>query len=189
MHDDLLALDPGINRAGIALYRNGSLIAATAITSKLRGDILARVLHISEQAALWVLINQSRPVTLVAEWPPVYKPAQEKKGGPRAVVPLAGVCGALAGILKATAALRPIGRDLECVSYEPSKWLEGQVPKDETVAGCKSSPRAVKIVSRLNHAERVTWDTIKYHDEIDAVGIGLHHLGRLGRRRVFPGAT
>lgn len=180
---DLLALDPSINSAGVAVFRDGDLIATETIKVKFKGDILARCLHISEAMAVWALGVPCRPAVLVVEWPKIYKVGKSKVD-PKDIVPLAGVAGCLAGLLRQNGALRPLHDDLECVSYLPKEWA-GHPPKVETVKGCKSSPRALRIVSRLNHAERVVWDAIKYHDAIDAVGIGLKHLGRLERRRAI----
>lgn len=185
---DLLALDPSTTRCGLALFREGMLIASGCVTGGyVRSDILARVVHISEACAAWALGQACRPCELIVEWPKIYT-RNKSKGDPNDCVPLAGVAGCLAGMLMQTPALTPLDCEMSCTSYLPSEWI-GQVPKVETVKGCKDSARAKKIIARLNHAERMVWDTVKYHDAIDAIGIGLHHLGRLDRKRIFPGAT
>lgn len=182
---DVLALDPSITRVGLALYRDEELITSTTVKGTLgtKADVLARVLQISLDTARWLMEVECRPDVLVAEWPQIYT-RDKSKGDPNDSVPLAGVCGCLAGIIRLHPCLRTLRGELECVSYLPGEWA-GRVPKDETVKGCKSSPRALKIVSRLTPAERVVWDAIKYHDAIDAVGIGLKYLGRFERQRVF----
>jgi hypothetical protein len=170
---------------GLALFRNGELIASSTVKGTLgtKADVLARVLQISYDAFAWVYSKYSCPTVLVAEWPQIYT-RDKSKGDPNDSVPLAGVCGCLAGMLRFHPARQTASDDLECVSYLPGEWA-GRTPKDETVKGCKDSPRAIKIVSRLTQSERVVWDAIKYHDAIDAVGIGLKYLGRFERRRVF----
>ncbi len=182
---DLLALDPSIARCGLALFHDGDLIASGCVAG-LHGlkDTLARVVYISEACTNWVLQQSARPDEFIVEWPQVYT-RDKSKGDPKGLLPLAGVAGCVAGILIRTPALTPLNYDLECVSYLPGEW-SGRVPKVETVKGCKTSPRAVKVKSRLNAAELLVWEKVKYHDAIDAIGIGLHHLGRFKRKRVYP---
>ena len=176
---EILVLDPSTTRCGLALFREGTLVAAGCVKNTLgtKADILARVVHMAEACADWYNDFGADPTEIVVEWPPVYSPNQERKGGPKSVIALAGVCGALA---------MTIG--CRCTSYLPADWTQ-QVPKNKAVKGAKKSPRAVKILSRLTQSERVVWDSIKYDDAIDAIGIGLWHLGRLDRRRVFPGSS
>lgn len=173
----LLALDPSITRIGLAYFEDGELVAAKAIKieSSKGQDISDRALDAAREAAAWARAQGHCPIDLACEWPQVYT-RDKSKGDPKALVPLAGVCVGVAALLSA-----------QVSSYLPGEWA-GRAPKDETVRGCKKSPRAIKILSRLVGGERLVWDAVKYHDAIDAIGIGLHHLGRLERRRVFGGA-
>ena len=72
----------------------------------------------------------------------------------------------------------------ELHSYRPAEWT-GQIPKT-TGKNALKSPRAQRILSRLDEIERSL--VPNQHDAIDAIGIGLHHLGRLKPVRVFAGA-
>ena len=76
----------------------------------------------------------------------------------------------------------------EVIAYTPHEWI-GTLPKATTVKGAKTSERAKRIKSRLSGSELDIWAAAKYHDEIDAIGLGLKALGRLERRRVLPGAS
>ncbi len=173
--DMLLTLDPSINSCGVALFDGDRLVDAGVVTHKApKGtDMLARVLAISRGVQDWISFRWVLVYDLAAEWPDVYKP-EKSEGSPRDLVPLAGVCSAVAALLAPDTV----------TSYFPAQvW--GQVKKIKTVKDCKSSPRAKKILRRLSGDELKVWDSVKYHDTIDAIGIGLHHVGRFDRVRVF----
>ena len=111
---------------------------------------------------------------LVIEWPQVYR-AGKSKGDPADLLPLVGVGMCLAGLLHPGAIKSPT----------PAEWI-GQLPKS-TTGDPWASARGQRIGSRLSDVERGR--VVPSHDAVDAVGIGLYCLGRLERRRVFPGAT
>lgn len=179
----LLALDPSISACGVALFDHGVLVAASAVRLKTTGDILGRTLRISEAILSWCLENRARIDEIAVEWPQVYA-ATKSKGDPNGIVPLAAVCASAATYIQTCEVTRPLTCDLECYSYLPKEWA-GAVPKSTTVKGAKESPRAIKVIGRLTPAEIPVWKLVKYHDTIDAIGIGLHHLGRFERRRVY----
>lgn len=172
----LLAMDPGLISCGVALFEGTTLTAAGVVKYKAPkgADVLDRVLGVARGVRNWTLSQGGKIDALAAEWPPVYAPGKETKGGPKAVIPLAGVCGAVAALLEPESV----------TSYLPAEWA-GQVRKAETVKGAKTSPRAKKIVRRLSADEMAVWSTVKYHDTIDAIGIGLRHVGRFDRIRVI----
>jgi hypothetical protein len=178
--DAVLAVDPSIRSSGVAVFRFGRLAASTVIKLRATDDsVIVRCLDMADTIAGWSACVAER-VLLVVEWPQWYR-AAKSKGDPNDLAGLAGVSGALAGIL----AMRLGG--LEAHGYTPAQWA-GQLPKSKTVRGAKTSPRAVRILSRLSPDERACVDE-RSHDAIDAIGLGLYHLGRLEPRRVYPGAA
>lgn len=115
---------------------------------------------------------------IVVEFPQVYT-SDKSKGDPNDLLPLAAICGALGALL-----------DVPYCAYLPAQWT-AQIPKAETQKSRFDSPRATRICSRLDHRELIVYKKAQTHDEIDAIGLGLHHTGRSisKPRRVFPGAT
>lgn len=189
---ELVALDPSIRSAGIALYRAGVLTAAATIKVDADdSDIAARCLRMSVECARWIGEQRCLPHTLVVEWPQWYDTRgggrKKKETNPNDLAGLAAVNGAVAGIcaLWTMTSQRPI----EVVSFTPHAWA-GTQPKTKTVTGAKFSPRARNVMSRLTDAELAVWHAAgSSHDAIDAIGIGLKALGRYERQRLLPGAT
>jgi len=170
----LLALDPSSNRCGVAVFLDGVLVVADHVDVPKGGKYkcpMRQSVDMSRRVFFWL---QDYTVTeIVVEWPEIRK-AAKAKGSPKHMLPLAGVAAGVALSL----GLCPDA----CHALLPGEWA-GQVPKDETVKGAKKSPRAIKTKSRLSAAELIIWEGVKYHDTIDAIGIGLKHLGRFERKR------
>lgn len=104
---------------------------------------------------------------LVCERPQIYQRVTGKsKGDPNQMLGMVGVLGALKVLL-----------DTPVTSYLPAEW-KGQTPKKTMCRRILSylSTREKKLVPRSD-------------DAIDAVGVGLKYVGRLGGKHVFPGAT
>jgi hypothetical protein len=130
-------------------------------------------LELAGDAAQARKVRQARGVEqVVIEWPQIYR-ASKSKGDPNDLPGLAGVGMAIAARL-----------DVEVVSYLPRQWAGG-TRKAET-GDPLDSPRGRLVWRCLSPDERGR--VVPSHDAIDAVGLGLHHLGRL-QRRVYPGAT
>jgi hypothetical protein len=182
---ELVALDPSIGSAGVAVFRGGALVAVRRVTIPTSDACLgARCLRMAQEVAAWTADMGVRPRVFAHEWPQVYRPGKGS-GDPNDLPPMAGVSGALAGIY----ALGMAGHDvaLEVVSYTPQEWCAGT--KKLLRGDVKASSRAIRIESRLEGDELPVWRGTRYHDEIDAIGIGLKALGRFEARRVYPGAT
>lgn len=99
---------------------------------------------------------------LAIELPQVYV-ASRSKGDPNDLINLATLVGYLCASFK-TFSL-----------YRPHAW-KGQVPKIVMQA---------RIMKRLDDREKANVDLVPIstsHNTVDAVGIGLHHLGRLKDR-------
>lgn len=183
---DLLTFDPGAEHPAAALFRGGVLLSAERV--KLDPDWaglppLARAVRIAEASLRWAVGRADcvEPRVLVCEHPQVYR-ASKSKGDPNDLILLATINGALAGALAMAVAKRDVG--LVLLSPTPAEWA-GQLPK-ATTGDPWRSPRGLRIRERLTVDEAAVVQVT--HDAIDAVGIGLHVLGRLAPRHVYPGA-
>lgn len=164
----LVAIDPGTNTTGVAIFYNSALVSCLSYK---RGD------RSLEQFALQVRYGMWQPRSrLVIEFPQIYR-ASKSKGDPNGLTKLAYFIGLIVG---ADGVMLP-----ELI--KPADWA-GQIPKATTRAKAGESPRAKRIRSRLAHDEAVVVDWT-CDDTIDAVGIGLFALGRLKPTKVYPGAT
>ncbi len=161
----LLALDPGLNRSGVAVFRYGDLVRAERVdVPRTDADIGLRVAFMANAIA-----GRFRGVTdLVAEWPRTYRRGRAGGGPSKSLFPLAGIIGGVS-----------VGLQCAVMTYEPRDWA-GQVPKNKKGDG-RTSMRGTRIERRLKDAELRVWQDLPKsgnHDIVDAVGIGLHFLGR-----------
>lgn len=188
----LLALDPGTNSPGIALFENGQLRAANRIQGsnyRLLPDG-QRWLEVAKSIATWLQIMGCDDLIndLVFEKPQWYA-ATKSKGDPNQLAGVAGVAAATCGIL---ATLSCDGFRIK--SPTPAEWI-GQLSKvcpvckgkaKKKCPECRGSawetPRGRRIRSRLSPAELAL--VPDQNDAIDAVGLGLWALGRLTRHSV-----
>ncbi|QSQ10774.1 hypothetical protein [Myxococcus landrumensis] len=178
----LVALDPGLRECGVALFDldSGELLAADMPINperKARGLVawagMAKsvawfvALHLTARRAAGASVS----LTVASECPQVYT-AGKSKGDPNDLIELAGVVGRVAGALGATSER----------SYLPREWkgtLDGDVMVERIKARVDERPHEHLRV-QLPRAKD------KQHNVWDAVGIGLHAVGRLAPRKVFP---
>jgi hypothetical protein len=182
----LIALDPSVNSSGVAAFFDGKLIFAETIKVNVRGGDRADAAYfmshkICDRLERWYqgypFVSTLQDPEFVYEWPQIYR-AGKGKGDPNDLPALAAIGLGVAGLLRCGVVK----------SYTPKEWA-GQLPKaTRTKALAENSPRAVRIKSRLKTAELSLWPKGE-HDAIDAIGLGLFHLGRLSPKRVFPGAS
>jgi hypothetical protein len=163
----LVSLDPGIRVSGLAVFRDSVLIHARILknpTKEARGPtawwtMAGEAVNAFRNATAW--FPGVAPVVFVTEVPQVYR-FGNRKVDPDDLIQLAGVGGAVGASLKPAAAH----------GYYPRQW-KGSVDKDVMVR---------RILGRLSRAERAAiapcTASLK-HNVVDAIGIGLHHLGRL----------
>ena len=173
-----IALDPGLRNPGIAVFIDGALYRAGRVKIPAATHKIEDIAERSREVAMLIYNDleegaEQDAEQVVLEWPQIYK-ATRSKGDPNDLPPLVGVAMYFAGRLAA-----PVK------SYLPRTW-SGGLPK-ATTGDATVSPRGRMIWGLLSAAERDALDVS--HDAIDATGIGLYHLGRLVRRRVYPGAT
>jgi hypothetical protein len=170
----IVALDPSVRSCGVATFVSQRLVHVERVTLRSTGDVAERC----RQMALKIADTLPAGVAeLVTEWPQIYR-GDRSKVPAKSMPPMAGVGVAVGALIGAT-----------ITSYLPKTWSNG-IPK-ATEGDCRESPRSRRIRSRLDDAELELWALLKEndHDAIDAIGIGLFHLGRLKPIRVFAGAA
>lgn len=167
----LLALDPGIRGAGVAIFVDGQLTRCAYVKNEMKkGSGPAECVTMADAVDEWISGKEIDEV--IVEWPRVYQRGGGRtKGDPNDLLALVGVDCALVAFL--------MPNDVSHV--EPSQW-KGQMTKEVV---------EVRVRSRLAPSEMIALDEgareakSMAHNMVDAVGIGLHHLGRFERFRVI----
>lgn len=188
-----LGIDPATHGTAASLFFDHKLVAAGYAPNPVKDGDPARRAASSALAAfkLWEKWDHElrhdsyiqQPHNLVMELPPIYQPGKGNKGDQNdIVVPLAMVDGALAALFP--------NSTTHC--YKPSAW-KGQTTKPKNVAeevvDGKIYVIKARVADRLTPEERarVDWTASVEHswDVADAIGVGMHHLGRFARKRAF----
>lgn len=161
----LLAIDPAITNAGLALFKNKKLVACTVISrdSSARND--EAWAYMARHSKEWLDVELGRKADGIAyEMMQVY----EAYGND-----LLQVVGALAWTLALTAK-----DDADLTAYLPSQWKGN---KKKHVVEHRSRKRLSR--KELFHVRKGLKDVNKSvrHNAWDAVGIGLVHLRRMRR--------
>ena len=182
----LIAIDPSTTCTGLAVFEGDTLRQTIAVhprkgAPKDPAEAAREIVWASVNA----LADASRPPSALAEvvieWPEVYRDSSVD-----------------ANDLFVVAAVG-LGIATRCTSaklrkYKPKEWT-GQIPKTTDGKLRKrdlfTNARAKRVIARLSEAELRVFHQIETYDELDAVGIGLHAIGRgiAQRHRVYPGAT
>lgn len=178
----LLALDPSVRSPGAAVFRNNVLVAAGKVKLPVMLASLPegmRWQRVAEAIIEWAYSAGScyRPEKIVYERPQIYT-ASKSKGDPNDLIALAAIG---AAVCSWYVAKPPINQAIVIETPTPAQWA-GQIPK-ATKGSAKDSPRAKRILSRLSPIELA--QAPNQHDALDAIGLGLHALGRLGIRRSY----
>lgn len=168
----LVSIDPGVRSCGVALWgHDDQLISAGLAWS---------VYPLEEGANAWVAmvigverwiytVPSTLPVEIAIEFPRIY-PAAHQKGDQNDLLELAAVVGGI------------VARLGLCGTRErvyPRDW-KGTIDADDMIT---------RVQQRITPAEygRVELPAKSLqHNVWDAVGIGLHRLGRLAPRRIYP---
>lgn len=170
----LLAVDPGIRGCGAAVFRGGKLVAAAYVKNPLRSGNRAReAAAMAEAVRDWSLALDVDE--LAVEWMQVYWGDEHGKD-PNDLLALCGIGAALSALVSEDA-----------TSYLVSEWKRTM----------KKEPCHARIRLRLEPEElKIAKAAVAAagslgHNVWDAVGIGLHHVRRLGivgpgRHRVIP---
>lgn len=181
-------VDGGIRGCGVSLFEEKELVCAAYVRNPLKqGHALAE--HVAMGRALrgWFTRTSSLFVdsvsleSLTFEHPRVVDRGHQKGSKRSADVndlfPMVGVGGALGALLPASVKL---------ITVFPDEW-KGDVDKfmmNGRVWG-RLTPAERARVERLSDREPGDVKIGLDHNTLDAVGIGLHHVGRLERMRVF----
>ena len=176
----MLSIDPALHGAGIAVWRDGELFAAEYVPNDSDSiNTMQRCVDLAEEVDARLYALNIKPVDLfVCEIPQIYpRGANKTKGDPnKIVIPLAMVNAAVAARLV-----------VQVVTYQPHSW-KGTTSKPKNT---KSGEYVIttRVKSRLSEKElqAVDWTKSVSHswDVADAIGVGLVHLGRFERIRVF----
>jgi hypothetical protein len=191
---NILAIDPATHGTAGSVFIKGVLVAATYCKNMMNeGDIIKRAAWSAKAVADWAkYVISHHPDTeeyasvdvIVVELPQIYSRGGNKtKGDPnKTCLPLAMVDGALA-------ALFPYA---ETCSHQPHSW-KGTTQKPDRCFDENGKEKVYviknRVKERLTPAEQrvIEWGNSieRSWDIADAIGVGLHHLGRFERGRVF----
>lgn len=176
----LVALDPGIRGCGVAYYAGTCLARAGYVRNPTKkGDDTTAVASVVAALTEWVkgcggcYLSETR--ILAVERPQIYTWGKGK-GDPNQLIPLAEIGAGLACALPWT----------EYRTYRPRQW-KGTIDGDVMVARI-SARGPGSLLTPEEHARVDLPCASLAHNVWDAVGIGLHHYGRLSTR-TYPGAT
>ncbi len=159
----LLALDPGLRVAGVALFEDETLIRAGIVhnpVEKERGPVAWNGMADAVRAwtnsgSVWHAVD-----TFVCERPQVYH-ERFMKGDPDNLIQLAGVCGAVGFMLHATTSQ----------SYKPFEWKR-------SLSKTEHHAVVLKLLSKEEKARIEECPQTLRHNAEDAVALGLFAVGR-----------
>lgn len=169
------ALDPGLDHPAVAIFSPAGVLeyaARVRVPGKLAklctAERCRQIAHLVADPVIAACADC--PITMfVYELPQIYT-AIKSKGDPNNLMKLGPLCGAVSALL-----------DCACQEYLPGEW--SHKTKKITRGDPWASQRGHRVRGRLTDEEAATVQAT--HDAVDAVGIGLHHLGRFDRVRVF----
>lgn len=187
-----VAIDPGINTSGVALFRAGRLVAASSISiDKLDENPLSRANRMGMAIANWLVFIKAEPRAVVVEW-------MNSRGGttPKSdslFMPTA-VSGAAVGYIQSCMLDHGV---VKVVTVDQGEWPKG-TQKSKAKKDLWNSSRSRRILKKLEGKELLILrdDTPagrldggeNYsigHDALDAIAIGLDALGRWDPVRVY----
>lgn len=168
-YESLLAIDPSIRSCGIAIFERNLLVYADVLRSMAVIQPMTSIQEICKLAQeAWeknVGVSYS-PEILVIERPEIYRAS---KGNPNDLMPICIMLGMMWERFGPKATMFPL----------PKEW-KGQVPKEV---------HNTRILNKLDKRETMTVkDNLMrvpatlQHNAVDAIGLGLFALNRLGRR-------
>jgi hypothetical protein len=163
----LLSLDPGKRACGCALWWDGMLVSAELVKGAKTGDRAEAWGPMVRAVWGWTIRESGKTKAqhspeLVIEWQTTYG-GRASRGDTRDLLDLSAITGALC---YAFGSARP-------TVYLPAEWKHA-MPTEVLW------PRCEKRLSAEEQAT-ITWPTAKSarHNIMDAIGIGLKHLGRM----------
>lgn len=163
MSYQLVAIDPGVKKCAIAVFDDDQLTDAFYVTTS-HHDVAEGACEMVDQ--MLARINDF-DVRVVIERPQIYA-GSKAKGNPNDLLDLSFVAGTFNAVM-----------DRACAAYLPAEW-KGQVPKD-----IHHKRLSEYFAENGSIEEMYAWKSInklkKDHDLRDAVGLGLFHLGLVGK--------
>lgn len=163
----LVSVDPGLKGCGVAAFRDGRLEAATYIAGKPTPGVLAQAQATSGAVVEWYGRICSDTFVLAVEFPQVYR--QRLGADPNDLLGLAAVLGGLHPYY---------GGSL--IQFSPHDW-KGSIDGDVMIERIKSLLAAEEARGVVLPPQRAL-----QHNTWDAIGLGMHALSRLSRKRVYP---
>lgn len=155
----VIAVDPGKNGCGVAVFDQKRLTFAQYLATRSVADFV----HKSAT-------GQSTLIRI--EFPRIYAAAKQK-GDQNDLLHVARAAGhAEAGAVRAGAAYALV---------EPREWKG-------TIAGDTFIEERIKPAIEVGETSRISFPSAEslHHNVYDAIGIGLHAVGRLNPRKVYP---
>lgn len=149
---DFYAIDPGARATGVALFSGGYLAKASLVRAE---DVSSMIYDLHR--------NLGTVLEMVIERPTVY--SKTSKGDPADLIQVALVAG--------SAATRCAGN---ARFVEPRTW-KGQTPKDIHHGRIRAALVEIEKKALIRDCRDVPASL--QHNVLDAVGLGLWHLGRL----------
>lgn len=154
----LLAIDPSLRGTGWALFKDTNLVSCGVIggPNQLSNIEAVRAIRNGVQ-------GEAPDLQVVLEFPRIYPKGRGESDNidPNDLLWVAAVAGALCTLGPSS-------------TYYPSDW-KGQSKKEKTLR---------IVLQACNPAERAVIESVqgaKRHNAVDAVGIGMYHLKRIGK--------
>lgn len=173
MLNRMLAVDPSLTSTGWALFEGGRLKDCGYIPAP--GPRMAPMLHRTRCAAISCYNQIAGPIVdeVLVEVPQFYT-REKSKGDPNNLAPLWGIAGAFGAVFHTATP----------TDYRPREW-KATVAPDIMMARIWRAMTAQEVGT---FCEGTKWSLDKGNpkkkdkagDALDAVGIGLFHLGRIG---------
>lgn len=175
---NLFAVDPGLRGCGVAIFDEDTkaLLRADYVKGSAAGERAEAWRAMAD--SVWSWAEPWKTYTkMVIEFPQVRQRGSQraaKRGtDPNDLIQLAAVVGALVCIRS----LRTVP-----IVYLPEEW-KGQVPKEIHHERARARLSSVELAVLPKLAKNIL------HNTMDAVALGLTHLGRLGKFTTSPGAA
>jgi hypothetical protein len=175
---DLLTIDPGLRGTGVAAFQVGRLAAAWLLCSRANGDLAIEEIFASADKTIFLSAYDD----IVVELPQTYGGRGAGRTDANVLIRLGALAGTLVGGAIRTAKYRTRMRFVA-----PNEWKSNVDP--DIVLGriwALLDDKEKEIVRAASGKRAKGWD----HNVLDAVGIGLHQVGRMerGGRKVFADA-
>lgn len=161
MIETLVAVDPGKRSCGVAVFEQRRLTQAWLARIPRGGGADLDAVALLARQVLRTLCTTS-VTEILLEWPQIYQGGKQK-GDPNDLLFLAGLDGAIVSALPYAHA----------TAVRPRDW-KGTTDPDIVCARIK------QIVQEAGESAIIQWPCASLeHNVLDAIGIGLWHLGRL----------